>query len=39
MFEFGLLNSKNGKKTTFFIMKRLFIEPNILSIEILFKTF
>ena len=26
MFEFGLLNNKNEKKTNFFIMKHLFIK-------------
>ena len=26
MFEFHLLNNKNGKKTNFFIMRHLFIE-------------
>ena len=36
-FEFDLLNNKNGKMTTFFIMNHLFIEHE--SIKFLFKTF
>ena len=38
MFEFVLLNNKNGKKTTF-LLNICLLNTNNLSIEILFKTF